>query len=154
MNGEKRQHSLVKMTNRNARKGISQTPLFLSIKFVVGNKNVKYFGQRHKTNVPSTFLSQSYPSPDETGNSAPQCGEDTVFPINDTNVILVVDGTDNLLGNLVRTKHHGVFESTSKQCRINEAGPDISESYIHMHRRDSVHMLFVICYFVTFSLIL
>ena len=65
--------------------------------------------------------------PKTSGNTAPKGGEEAVAPVDDGDMAVVVDGTDNIAGNLFWLQHHGIVEITAQQIGIHEAGTDIGE---------------------------
>ena len=58
----------------------------------------------------------------------PEGGQDSVAPVDDLNVAFVVDGFDDLAGDLFGFEHHGITEVTAEQVGIDETGADVGET--------------------------
>ena len=66
-------------------------------------------------------------APDGAGDATPEGREEAVFPIDDADVLLVVDGVDDLLGYWLWLEQHGVVELTIEEGRIYKTWTDICE---------------------------
>ena len=49
-------------------------------------------------------------SPETAGDATPERGQDTVLPVDDADMLVMVDGIEDFLGYGFRFKHHGVVE--------------------------------------------
>ena len=67
-------------------------------------------------------------APEGAWEAAPEGGQNGVAPVYDLNVAFVVDGFDDLTGDLFGFEHHGITEVTAEQVGINEAGADVGET--------------------------
>ena len=67
-------------------------------------------------------------APKEAGYSAPDGSQHTVAPIDDTNVLALMDGIDDFLGNLVRLQHHRIMKIAAKQSGINKTWADVRKT--------------------------
>ena len=66
-------------------------------------------------------------APEGAGDAAPEGCEETVFPVDDADVLLVVDGVEDLLGYGLWLEQHGVVEVAMKEGCVYEAWTDIRE---------------------------
>lgn len=66
-------------------------------------------------------------APEGAGDAAPEGCEETVFPVDDADVVLVVDGIEDFLGYGLWLEQHGVVEVAMKEGCVYEAWTDIRE---------------------------
>ena len=66
-------------------------------------------------------------APEGAGDAAPEGCEETVFPVDDADVLLVVDGVEDFLGYGLWLEQHGVVEVAMKEGCVYEAWTDIRE---------------------------
>ena len=66
-------------------------------------------------------------APEGAGDAAPEGCEKTVFPVDDADVLLVVDGVEDFLGYGLWLEQHGVVEVAMKEGCVYEAWTDIRE---------------------------
>ena len=66
-------------------------------------------------------------APEGAGDAAPEGCEETVFPVDDADVLLVVDGVEDLLGYGLCLEQHGVGGVAIKEGGVYEAWTDIRE---------------------------
>ena len=67
-------------------------------------------------------------SPEASRDSAPEGCQEAVFPIDDSDVLVMVDGEDDFFGYFLGLEHHRVMEIATEQGRVNKAGTDVGES--------------------------
>ena len=53
-------------------------------------------------------------APETFGDSAPEGGQEAVFPVDDSDVLVTVDSGDDFLGDFVGFEHHRVMEITTE----------------------------------------
>ena len=66
-------------------------------------------------------------APEGAGDAAPEGCEETVFPVDDADVVLVVDGIEDFLSYGLWLEQHGVVEVAMKEGCVYEAWTDIRE---------------------------
>ena len=54
-------------------------------------------------------------TPEASGNSAPEGSQEAILPVDDSDVLAMVDGGDDLFGNLLGFEHHRIMEVASEQ---------------------------------------
>lgn len=64
-------------------------------------------------------------TPEGAGDAAPEGCEETVFPVDDADVLLVVDGIEDFLGYGLWLEQHGVVEFAIEEGCVYEARTDI-----------------------------
>ena len=65
--------------------------------------------------------------PEASGDSTPEGGHQAVFPVDDSDVLVAVDGGDDLFSDFLRFEHHRIMEIATEQGRIDKAWTDVGE---------------------------
>ena len=67
-------------------------------------------------------------TPEATWDASPEGSEETIAPVDDADVVVSLDGTDDLTCDVLRSKHHRITEITSQQRRIHKSRSDIRKT--------------------------
>ena len=78
-------------------------------------------------------------APEGAGDATPEGCEEAVFPVDDADVLLVVDGVEDFLGYGLWLEQHGVVEVAIEEGRIHKTWTDICELDV---KSSSIGLLF------------
>ena len=67
-------------------------------------------------------------SPKTSGDSTPEGCQEAVFPVDDSDVLVMVDGSDDFFGHFFGFEHHRIMEIATEQGGVDKAWTDIGES--------------------------
>ena len=82
--------------------------------------------------VSLSALLQLQAAPEATGDAAPEGSEQAVAPVDDTDVAMVVDGSDDVARHVLGLEHHRIVEVARQQGGIDESWTDIREVNIQV----------------------
>ena len=85
------------------------------------------FAGRESQHHQHQYDAKPHAAPDEARDATPEHGEQTELPVDDTDMLLVLDSRHDVLSDVFGFHHHRIMVVATKQCRIDKTRTDVGE---------------------------